>query len=58
MQRVVVLSGAGVSAESSLKTFRGDDGLWKGHRVHDGNKCLRRLHRDGYRLYIGFVLSD
>ena len=30
MQRVVVLSGAGVSAESGLKTFRGDDGLWEG----------------------------
>ena len=30
MQRVVVLSGAGVSVESGLKTFRGDDGLWKG----------------------------
>jgi NAD-dependent deacetylase len=33
LQRVVVISGAGVSAESGLKTFRGDDGLWEGHRV-------------------------
>ena len=35
MQRVVVLSGAGISAESGLKTFRGDDGLWEGHRVEE-----------------------
>lgn len=35
MQRVVVLSGAGISVESGLKTFRGDDGLWEGHRVEE-----------------------
>ncbi len=34
-EHVVVLSGAGISAESGLKTFRGDDGLWEGHRVED-----------------------
>lgn len=32
---VVVLSGAGISAESGLKTFRDADGLWEGHRVED-----------------------
>ena len=32
---VVVLTGAGVSAESGVKTFRGPDGLWEGHRVED-----------------------
>jgi NAD-dependent deacetylase len=31
----VVLTGAGVSAESGLATFRGPDGLWDGHRVQD-----------------------
>ncbi len=31
--RVVVLTGAGISAESGLKTFRDSDGLWAGHRV-------------------------
>lgn len=31
----VVLSGAGMSAESGLKTFRGQGGLWEGHRVED-----------------------
>lgn len=34
-QRVVVLTGAGVSAESGLATFRGSGGLWEGHRVED-----------------------
>jgi NAD-dependent deacetylase len=33
--RVFVLTGAGVSAESGLATFRGSDGLWEGERVED-----------------------
>src|SRR5437764_11634574 len=33
--RVAVLTGAGVSAESGLSTFRGAGGLWEGHRVED-----------------------
>ncbi len=33
MKRVVVLTGAGISAESGLKTFRGSDGLWEGHDI-------------------------
>ena len=32
---VFVLTGAGVSAESGLPTFRAEDGLWAGHRVED-----------------------
>jgi len=32
---VVVLTGAGISAESGVPTFRGPDGLWEGHRVED-----------------------
>lgn len=35
MQHIVVFTGAGISAESGLKTFRGDDGLWEGYRVED-----------------------
>ena len=35
MKTIVVLSGAGISAESGLRTFRGDGGLWEGHRVED-----------------------
>jgi NAD-dependent deacetylase len=33
--KIVILTGAGVSAESGLATFRGPDGLWEGHRVED-----------------------
>jgi len=33
MQHIVVLSGAGMSAESGIKTFRDADGLWEGHDV-------------------------
>ncbi len=35
MQRIVVLSGAGMSAESGLKTFRDQNGLWKNHRFEE-----------------------
>jgi NAD-dependent deacetylase len=35
VRNIVVLTGAGISAESGLATFRGDDGLWEGHRVED-----------------------
>ncbi|WP_428243772.1 SIR2 family NAD-dependent protein deacylase [Gynuella sp.] len=34
-QKVVVFSGAGISAESGLKTFRDSDGLWENHSIHD-----------------------
>ncbi|GKW24188.1 Sir2 family NAD+-dependent deacetylase [Pectobacterium polonicum] len=33
--RVVVLTGAGISAESGIRTFRAADGLWEEHRVED-----------------------
>ncbi len=33
MQKLVVLTGAGISAESGLKTFRDSDGLWEGYDV-------------------------
>lgn len=35
VRNIVVLSGAGISAESGVATFRGPDGLWEGHRVED-----------------------
>lgn len=33
--RIVILTGAGVSAESGVPTFRGPDGLWEGHALED-----------------------
>src|SRR4051794_39058838 len=34
-ERVAILTGAGVSAESGVPTFRDADGLWEGHNVED-----------------------
>ncbi|RZM22087.1 MAG: NAD-dependent deacylase [Sphingomonas sp.] len=34
-ENIVVLTGAGISAESGIATFRGPGGLWEGHRVED-----------------------
>lgn len=34
-KKLVVLSGAGMSAESGIPTFRGSDGLWENHRIED-----------------------
>lgn len=35
MKKIVVLTGAGISAESGIKTFRDAGGLWEGHNVMD-----------------------
>jgi NAD-dependent deacetylase len=35
LRNIVVLTGAGISAESGLRTFRAADGLWEEHRVED-----------------------
>ena len=35
IKNIVVLSGAGISAESGLKTFRDSDGLWENHKIED-----------------------
>ncbi len=35
MKKIAVLTGAGISAESGLKTFRDSDGLWEGYRPED-----------------------
>ncbi|MBF9017377.1 MULTISPECIES: Sir2 family NAD+-dependent deacetylase [unclassified Oceanispirochaeta] len=32
---IVILTGAGISAESGIQTFRASDGLWENHRVED-----------------------
>jgi len=35
MKKIVIFTGAGISAESGLKTFRASDGLWEEHRIED-----------------------
>jgi NAD-dependent deacetylase len=35
LHRIVVLTGAGISAESGIRTFRAQDGLWEEHRIED-----------------------
>ncbi len=52
VRNIVVLTGAGVSAESGLATFRGPDGLWEGHRVQD--VCTPEALRADPRLVHGF----
>ncbi len=34
-KKIVVLSGAGISAESGISTFRDSDGLWENHKIED-----------------------
>ena len=35
VKSIVVLTGAGISAESGIRTFRASDGLWEDHRIED-----------------------
>ena len=51
--RLVVLTGAGISAESGLRTFRAADGLWEDHRVEDvaTPEAFRRDPDLVYRFY-------
>lgn len=54
-KKLVVLTGAGVSAESGLKTFRDSDGLWEGHEITEvatprGWKKNPQLVLDFYNL--------
>ncbi|MCI0705330.1 MAG: NAD-dependent deacylase [Planctomycetia bacterium] len=50
-ERVCVLTGAGISAESGIPTFRASDGLWEGHRIEDV------ASPDGFRRDPGLVWS-
>lgn len=45
MKKLVVLTGAGISAESGISTFRDADGLWERHRVEDV-ASIEGWHRD------------
>ncbi len=50
---LVILTGAGISAESGLRTFRAADGLWENHRVQDvaTPEAFRRDPALVYRFY-------
>ena len=50
-KRIVVLTGAGISAESGIKTFRDADGLWEGHDV------MEVASPEGYRRNPELVLD-
>ena len=63
IRSVVVLTGAGISAESGLKTFRDNNGLWEGHRVEDvatpeAFQRNARLVYDFYNMRRRQLLSD
>jgi len=51
-RNIVILTGAGISAESGLATFRGPDGLWEGYRVED--VCTPEALRRDPELVLGF----
>ncbi|MGL4542444.1 MAG: NAD-dependent deacylase [Polymorphobacter sp.] len=52
-QQIVILTGAGISAESGVPTFRGSDGLWEGRRVEDvaTPQAFARAPADVQRFY-------
>ena len=50
-KKLVVLSGAGISAESGIQTFRDSDGLWEGHDV------MEVATPEGFRKNPGLVLD-
>lgn len=53
MNSIFILTGAGISAESGIPTFRGADGLWEGHKLQDV-ACPAAFHRNPslvYRFY-------
>jgi NAD-dependent deacetylase len=58
---IVILTGAGISAESGLKTFRGEDGLWENHPIEDvasidGYERNPRLVQEFYNMRRAQVL--
>jgi NAD-dependent deacetylase len=66
LANIVVLTGAGISAESGLQTFRAVDGLWEGHRVEDvatpeafeRNPALVHDFYDARRARLGEVVPN
>ena len=52
MKTLAVLTGAGISAQSGLQTFRDSDGLWEGYRVED--VCTPEAFARNPQAVIGF----
>ena len=52
MQKIVVLTGAGISADSGLRTFRDTDGLWEGYKVEE--VCTSEAFARNPKLMIDF----
>jgi len=52
MQKIVVLTGAGISADSGLRTFRDTDGLWEGYKVEE--VCTPEAFARNPKLVIDF----
>ncbi len=52
MAKVVILTGAGVSAESGISTFRSDNGLWKQYNISD--VCMAGCLDENYEMTIRF----
>ncbi|MEX0740693.1 MAG: Sir2 family NAD+-dependent deacetylase [Pseudohongiella sp.] len=61
-RRIVVLTGAGISAESGIQTFRTSDGLWENHRIEDvatpegfaaNPIAVHQFYNDRRRLLLG-----
>jgi hypothetical protein len=48
IRNIVILTGAGISAESGIATFRGPDGLWEGHRVEDLCPCPSHVRMSAF----------
>ncbi len=52
----VVLTGAGISAESGIPTFRAEDGLWAGHKVEE--VCTQEALKKTVQKYQSFIMND
>jgi len=56
MQNIVILTGAGISAESGLKTFRDSDGLWEGYNIED--VATPEAWKKILLLFNNFIMSE
>ena len=53
MAKVLILSGAGISAESGISTFRDSDGLWENYDIKDisTNGCLETNYSETINFF-------